>query len=122
VGAEYPVTLCDLDIFADQAAEPVPSQDPDIMAYEGRMLTPGGQALDLFDFSERAVVAPAGQAGARPPSSNHLNRVTAGHPAGRQPGPRRASRTGGGGHRASPKIQQGAAGPLLQLLDGKDTP
>src|SRR6185437_11246714 len=42
---EYPVTLCDLGIFTDQAAEPVPSQDPDTWVHKGRMLTPGGRAL-----------------------------------------------------------------------------
>jgi hypothetical protein len=42
---EYPVTLCDLGIFADQATEPVPSQDPDIRVRKGRMLTPRGWAL-----------------------------------------------------------------------------
>ena len=29
----------------DQAAEPVPTQDPDIRAHSGRTLTPGGRAL-----------------------------------------------------------------------------
>jgi hypothetical protein len=29
----------------DQAAEPVPPQDPDIRAQGGRMLAPGGRAL-----------------------------------------------------------------------------
>jgi hypothetical protein len=57
----YPVILCDLDIFADQAAEPVPSQDPDIMAYEGRMLTPGGRALDFFDFPNGPWWLPLGK-------------------------------------------------------------
>src|SRR5215470_17881783 len=45
VGAEYRVTLCDLGIFADQAAEPVPPQDPDIRVHNGWMLAPGGRAL-----------------------------------------------------------------------------
>jgi len=45
VGAEYPVALCDLGIFVDQAAEPVPSQDPDIPAHSGRTLTPSRRAL-----------------------------------------------------------------------------
>ena len=45
VGAEYPVALCDLGVFADQATEPIPSQDPDIRTYKGRMVTPGGRAL-----------------------------------------------------------------------------
>jgi hypothetical protein len=35
VGAEYPVTLCDLGIFMDEAAEPVPSQDPDTWVHKG---------------------------------------------------------------------------------------
>ena len=43
--AEYLVALCDLGIFADQAAEPVPPQDPDIGVHSGRMLTPGGRPL-----------------------------------------------------------------------------
>ena len=29
VGAEYCVTSCDLGVFVDQAAEPVPPQNPD---------------------------------------------------------------------------------------------
>jgi hypothetical protein len=45
VGAEYPVALCDLGIFADQATEPVPSQNPDIRTYKGWMVTPSGRAL-----------------------------------------------------------------------------
>jgi hypothetical protein len=45
VGAEYPVALCDLGIFVDQAAEPVPPQDPDILAHSGLRLTPSGRAL-----------------------------------------------------------------------------
>ena len=40
VGAEYPVTLCDLGIFVEQAAGPVPVQDPDIPIHSGRMLMP----------------------------------------------------------------------------------
>ena len=32
VGAENPVTLCDLGILADQAAEPVPPYNPDACA------------------------------------------------------------------------------------------
>ena len=45
VGAEYPVTLCDLGIFAYQAAQPVPPQDPDIRAHSRRTLTPSRRAL-----------------------------------------------------------------------------
>ena len=45
MGAEYPVTLCDLGVFADQAAEPVPTQDPDIRVHKGRTVTPSGRAL-----------------------------------------------------------------------------
>jgi len=45
VGAEYLVTLCDLGIFADQAVEPVPPQDPDIRVRNGRTLTPSGRPL-----------------------------------------------------------------------------
>jgi hypothetical protein len=37
VGAENPVTLCDLGVFMDQAAEPVSPQHPDIRAYCGWM-------------------------------------------------------------------------------------
>ena len=37
--------LCDLGILVDQATEPVPPQDPDILAHSGRRLTPGGRAL-----------------------------------------------------------------------------
>ena len=42
VSAEYCVTSCDLGVFVDQAAEPVPSQDPDIRAQDGRVLAPAG--------------------------------------------------------------------------------
>ena len=45
MGAEYPVALCDLGIFMNQTAEPVPPQDPDILAHSGRMLTPSGRPL-----------------------------------------------------------------------------
>ena len=37
VGAENPVTLCDLGVFVDQTAEPVPPQHPDIRASCRRM-------------------------------------------------------------------------------------
>ena len=45
MGAENPVTLCDLGIFADQAAEPVPAQNPDGCARASWMRTPGRRAL-----------------------------------------------------------------------------
>lgn len=45
MGAEYLVTLCDLGIFADQAAEPVPAQNTDTCAQRGWMRTPGRQLL-----------------------------------------------------------------------------
>jgi hypothetical protein len=45
VGAEYRVTSRDLGVFVDQAAEPVPPQDPDIRAQDGRKLAPGGRAM-----------------------------------------------------------------------------
>ena len=45
VGAGNPVTPRDLSVFADRAAEPVLSHDPDIHAQGGRMLAPGGRAL-----------------------------------------------------------------------------
>ena len=45
VSAEYPATLCDLRIFADQASELVPPQDPGIRVHNGRTLTPSGRAL-----------------------------------------------------------------------------
>ena len=54
---EYPVTLCDLGIFADQAAEPVPTQDPDIRADSGRTLTPGRRALAERPVRPMNVVA-----------------------------------------------------------------
>jgi hypothetical protein len=44
-GAENPVTLCDLGILADQAAEPLPAQNPDVRGPSGRMRTPGRRAL-----------------------------------------------------------------------------
>ncbi len=40
-----PVTLCDLGIFMDQAAEPVPAQNPDACAQSGRMRAPGRRGL-----------------------------------------------------------------------------
>jgi len=45
VGAEYLVTPRDLGIFVDQAAKPVPTQDPGIEAHNGRTLTPSGRSL-----------------------------------------------------------------------------
>ena len=45
VGAEYCVTSCDLGVFVDQAAEPVPPQNPDTCLYRGRILAPGGRIL-----------------------------------------------------------------------------
>ncbi len=45
VGAENPVTLRDLGIFTDHAAEPVPAQDPDASARIGRMRASGGRPL-----------------------------------------------------------------------------
>jgi hypothetical protein len=44
VGAEYPVTLWDLGMFADQA-EPVPPQRPDIRVHNGRTVTVGCAAI-----------------------------------------------------------------------------
>ena len=44
-GYRKPVTLCDLGIFTDQAAEPVPAPNPDVGARSGRMRTPGRRAL-----------------------------------------------------------------------------
>jgi hypothetical protein len=41
VGAEYCVISCDLGIFADQSAEPVPAHDPDARGPNGRRETPG---------------------------------------------------------------------------------
>ena len=43
--SEYPVALCDLGVFANQAAEPIPPQDPDIRAHGGQTLTPNWRAL-----------------------------------------------------------------------------
>jgi hypothetical protein len=45
VSAEYCVTLCDLGVFVDQAAEPVPPQNPDTRACGGRTLASGGRVL-----------------------------------------------------------------------------
>ena len=45
VGAENPVTLCDVGTLADQAAEPVPPENPDVCAWSRWVLTPGGRAL-----------------------------------------------------------------------------
>jgi hypothetical protein len=48
--------LCGLGIFADQAAEPVPPQDPDIRAHSGQTLTPGWRALAQSPVRAMAVV------------------------------------------------------------------
>ena len=40
------VTSCDLRIFMDQAAEPVPPRDPEIRVRSGRMIMPSGRALE----------------------------------------------------------------------------
>jgi hypothetical protein len=45
VSAEYVVTSCDLGVFVDQAAEPVPPQNPDTCAWGGRTLASGGWVL-----------------------------------------------------------------------------
>jgi AAA domain len=45
VGAENCVTLCDLGVFADQAAEPVPPQKAHTGHFSRRMRTPGGRVL-----------------------------------------------------------------------------
>jgi hypothetical protein len=45
VGAGNPVILCDLRIFADQPAEPVPAENPDAGVRSGRMRTPAGRTL-----------------------------------------------------------------------------
>jgi hypothetical protein len=45
VGVENPVTLCDVGTLADQAAEPVPPENPDVCAWSRWVLTPGGRAL-----------------------------------------------------------------------------
>ena len=57
-----------------------------------RRRRPPAAPPNFVDISERAVVTPAGQAGAHPPAGapDPLNRVTAAHPAGRQPGPKPA--------------------------------
>jgi hypothetical protein len=45
VGAENPVTLCDLGILADQTAKPVPPENLDIGDWSRWMRMPGGRAL-----------------------------------------------------------------------------
>jgi hypothetical protein len=45
VGAEYCVTLCDLGIFADQAAEPIPAQNAHTGLFHRRMGLPAGGVL-----------------------------------------------------------------------------
>ena len=52
MGAENAVTLRDLGIFVDQAAEPVSTQDPGILAHSEWTLTPGGRS-----FAQRPVRA-----------------------------------------------------------------
>lgn len=44
VGAENRVALCSLGIFMDQAAKPVPAQNPGVCARSGWMLAPGRRA------------------------------------------------------------------------------
>jgi hypothetical protein len=45
VGAENPVTLCDLGIFPDQAAEPIPPENANV-GFQGMwMRPPGGRVL-----------------------------------------------------------------------------
>jgi hypothetical protein len=58
VGAEYPVTSRDLGIFVDQAAEPVPTQDPGIQARSGRTLTPSGRSLAQCPVRAMNVTVP----------------------------------------------------------------
>jgi hypothetical protein len=45
VGAGNCVTLCDLGIFVDQAAEPIPPKDPGACAESRWMHAPGGRVL-----------------------------------------------------------------------------
>jgi len=45
VGAGNRVTLCDLDVFTDQAAEPVPAQNAHMAQFGRRMYPPGGRVL-----------------------------------------------------------------------------
>ena len=45
MSAEYCVTSCDLGVFVDQAAEPVPPQNPDACACGGSTLASGGWVL-----------------------------------------------------------------------------
>jgi hypothetical protein len=45
VGAENTVTLCDLGIFMDQAAEPVPAQNAHTGHFDGRIHTSDGRLL-----------------------------------------------------------------------------
>jgi hypothetical protein len=45
VGAENAVTLCDLRIFVDQAAEPVPAQNAHAGYFGRRMRASGGRLL-----------------------------------------------------------------------------
>ena len=45
VGAENAVTLCDLRIFVDQAADPVPAQNAHTGHFDRRIRAPGGRLL-----------------------------------------------------------------------------
>lgn len=45
VGAERSTTVCDLDVFTDQATEAVQAQKPDVGVRSGWMKIPGGRAL-----------------------------------------------------------------------------
>jgi len=45
VGAGNRVTLCDLGVFTDQAAEPVPAQNAHMAQFRRRMYPPGGRVL-----------------------------------------------------------------------------
>jgi hypothetical protein len=60
LGAENPVASCDLRIFVDQAAEPIPAQDPDVRA-QGGLIAPGRRLLLQRPVRPVRVVATRGR-------------------------------------------------------------
>ena len=56
VGAEYCVTSCDLGVFVDEAAEPIPPENARIRDGCGWVRTPGGRVLVQRPVRPVAVV------------------------------------------------------------------
>jgi hypothetical protein len=58
LGAENPVTLGDLGMLADQTAEPVPADDPDVCAQGRSMRAAGRRTLLQHPVRPGCVVVP----------------------------------------------------------------